>query len=235
MEFNQTPPALPPHHVHPSLKFVMLVFAVILIGALGYLVYDQRTAPDATDYSAPSVKKNTEQAAETPTDKTTTTTDETANWKTYNNNLYGFGFKFPSGYGEVKLTLSDFVANQTPAAKGKEIDLTFSTNSFLDGGAITKDFEANRGAASYEVRSLTYTNGSCTVNTRPAVRCELVKNANKTDSYLMQVESFGEQELLAVSKLGTSSEFLFLSFRHKKTDSATRAELKNILTTFSVK
>jgi len=46
-------------HATTSMKVLLLVFAILLVGALGYMVYQQNTAPDETDYSTNVVKKST--------------------------------------------------------------------------------------------------------------------------------------------------------------------------------
>ncbi len=72
-------------HATTSLKVLLLVFAIVLVGALAYLVWAQNTAPDTTDNSATTVKKTA-----------TATTGETADWKTYTNETYGFSIKYPA-------------------------------------------------------------------------------------------------------------------------------------------
>ena len=74
-------------HASVSLKVLLLIFGVLLAVTLGYMVWDQNTASDATDNSAPKVK-------EEATTETTTTADETADWKTYTNSDYGFTLTF---------------------------------------------------------------------------------------------------------------------------------------------
>jgi len=44
-------------HATVSLKVMLLIFALILVGALAYLVWQQNRAVDTTDYSAPATKK----------------------------------------------------------------------------------------------------------------------------------------------------------------------------------
>ncbi len=85
-------PQLPAHHVSPSMKNLMLVFAIVLVGALAYLVWASNTAPDTTDNSATTVKKTA-----------TATTDETTDWKTYTNAVVKLTFQYPATYsaGEV--------------------------------------------------------------------------------------------------------------------------------------
>ncbi|MDP3993008.1 MAG: hypothetical protein Q8Q05_02245 [bacterium] len=74
---------LPPHHAPTGLKLWLAVFGVVLVIALGYLVWAQNTAPDTTDNSAATVKK------------TATTSDETADWKTHSDIEFSFYFKYP--------------------------------------------------------------------------------------------------------------------------------------------
>lgn len=89
MQLNETTPlALPPHHAPTSLKTLLLIFGVLVVAALGYLVWAQNSDPDATDYSATSVKKPETKAA----------ADETASWKTYTNTKYSFIFKYPADW-----------------------------------------------------------------------------------------------------------------------------------------
>lgn len=61
-------------HATTSLKVLLLIFAVVLIAALGYFVYQTNTTPDSTDYSAKTVKDAaaTNDATETATTETTT-------------------------------------------------------------------------------------------------------------------------------------------------------------------
>lgn len=74
-------------HASTSLKVILLVFALVLVGTLGYLVWDFNRTPDTTDYSTPVAKKKTE---------TTTTADETADWKNYTNREQGFSVNYPN-------------------------------------------------------------------------------------------------------------------------------------------
>lgn len=46
-------------HATTSMKVVLLVFAIVLVGALAYLVWTANTAPDTTDYSPVKVRENT--------------------------------------------------------------------------------------------------------------------------------------------------------------------------------
>ena len=78
-------------HAAVSLKVILLIFAIVLVGVLGYLVWDYQTAPDTADYSVPKLTKQTDS---TPAAETETEADETAEWKTYSNTEFGFGLTF---------------------------------------------------------------------------------------------------------------------------------------------
>lgn len=99
---------LPPHHAPMSLKIVLLLFALVVVGALSYLVLSDRgTSDDAEEAAAVVVKKKT-----TATSTATKTTDETADWKTYSNTVYGFSLKYPNDW---KLSSSTIDSYQAPA------------------------------------------------------------------------------------------------------------------------
>ena len=72
-------------HATTSLKVLLLVFAIVLVGALAYLVWAQNTAPDTTDNSAATTKK-------------TTAADEAAGWKTYTDSVAKLTFQYPPTY-----------------------------------------------------------------------------------------------------------------------------------------
>lgn len=74
-----------------SLKVVLLVFAIVLVGALAYLVWAQNTAPDLADNAA--VMKKT-----TSTTPTLTKTDSTDSWKTYTDPTYYYSLKYPADW-----------------------------------------------------------------------------------------------------------------------------------------
>ena len=113
MELNET------HTEHEqattSLKVVLLVFAIVLVGALAYLVWAQNTAPDTPDNSAAVIKKTPTTPSTTSTTPSTTKTDSTDSWKTYTNSDYGFTLTFGDlwkGY-KVKATTIDSASTIT--------------------------------------------------------------------------------------------------------------------------
>lgn len=80
---------LPPHHAPTGLKLWLAVFGVVLVIALGYLVWVQNSAPDTTDYSA---NKTINELA---TVEKGTFTKGTDGFTTYTNTNLGFSFKYP--------------------------------------------------------------------------------------------------------------------------------------------
>lgn len=72
-------------HASVSLKVLLLIFGVLLTGTLGYMIWDQNTAADTTDNTAPSVKQ---EAVMETTDELKTFKTPTA--LTYTNSDLGF-------------------------------------------------------------------------------------------------------------------------------------------------
>lgn len=70
-------------HASTSMKVILLVFAVVLVGVLGYLVWQQNNTQDDTDYSLPKASQ-----------KTTETTAESTT-KVYTDSTNKFGFSYP--------------------------------------------------------------------------------------------------------------------------------------------
>jgi len=102
-------PELPAHHVSKSLKVLMLVFAIMLVGGLGYLVWYQNTTSDTTEETTVTTKKTTGSTS-------TTTTDTTASWKTLTNTKYGYSFKYPTGATLVGTTGQEATVTSTALA-----------------------------------------------------------------------------------------------------------------------
>lgn len=89
MELNE--PFEGHEHATTSLKVVLLVFAIVLVGALAYLIQATYSQPDTTEETAPSVKDKTEQAATLSEDCPTATADQ----KAYESANLGFCFVYP--------------------------------------------------------------------------------------------------------------------------------------------
>jgi len=62
-------------HASTSLKVILLVFAIVLVGTLGYLVWDFNRTPDTTDNSTPVAKKKTENTTTNSTNQSNKTSN----------------------------------------------------------------------------------------------------------------------------------------------------------------
>ncbi|MDO8649981.1 MAG: hypothetical protein Q7K33_01575 [Candidatus Berkelbacteria bacterium] len=66
-----------------NLKILLLVFAVVLVGALCYLVWTQNTVTDTTDYANSNIKS---------------ANVDTSTWKVYTNNQQGYQVSRPQSW-----------------------------------------------------------------------------------------------------------------------------------------
>lgn len=117
-------------HATTSLKVVLLVFAIVLVGALAYLVWAQNTAPDTTDNST-AVTNTTKPTTTDNSSGSGSTTDETADWKTYTNSIIGFSFKYPpKTYTSSKEETDQFVLYAEEGGQWQfQIDWKETTNN----------------------------------------------------------------------------------------------------------
>lgn len=131
-------------HATTSLKVVLLVFAIVLVGALSYLVWASNTAPDTTDNSATTVKP---------------TTISTTDWKTYTGTADNYTFKYPKGWildssgaqWSVTLTSPETVKSNKDCAEpceGAGPDITF------DSFASPKDLANTADPASVNIKTV---------------------------------------------------------------------------------
>lgn len=77
-------------HASTSLKVVLLIFAIVLVGVLTYLVWNQNNQTDTTDYASPTVKT---------TETATTSETDDRNLITIPKDQGNFQFELPTGYG----------------------------------------------------------------------------------------------------------------------------------------
>ena len=82
-EFPQQTPALPPHHVALSMKIIMLIFVLVVVGALAWFVWDFKSTPDSADETSVSTTSHNV----VPTD-----------WKTYTSTTAYYSFKYPADW-----------------------------------------------------------------------------------------------------------------------------------------
>jgi len=80
----------PSHHrIIPN--WLLLICAIVLIIALGYLVWFYCVKKDETANTVPTATTNTNV-------NSNTNSAATADWKTYTNSTYGFSFKYPKDW-----------------------------------------------------------------------------------------------------------------------------------------
>lgn len=121
----------PSEHASVSLKTILLVFAIVLIGTLGYLVYQQNTEVDNTDYSVPKTTKT-----ETKTEETVTET--TAETKTVNRFAIDKAGKYlitlPDGYTTAEASgVEKFIPTKDERLVSLADSLTFNLNKTVTG------------------------------------------------------------------------------------------------------
>jgi|GEM_PF-2222878 len=91
MELNEL--HAPEEQASSLLKVLLGVFAGVLILALGFFVYQEnRTSYDSNTTVKPSGSSSSNNSE--------ATADETASWKTYTSEEYGFSFKYPENWAE---------------------------------------------------------------------------------------------------------------------------------------
>ncbi|PJB83519.1 MAG: hypothetical protein CO088_01275 [Candidatus Yonathbacteria bacterium CG_4_9_14_0_8_um_filter_46_47] len=84
-------------------NIILVVVIVILVGAIGYFVFIKKSEPIAQQStSTPTQTKTplppTSTPTKTPAYSTPAPKDETANWKSYRNDQYGFELKYPEDW-----------------------------------------------------------------------------------------------------------------------------------------
>lgn len=183
---------LPPHHAPTGLKIWLAVFGVVLVVALGYLVWVSNTAPDTTDNSAAVIKKSTKK-----TEATTTApakTDETADWGTYASVIFGYTIKYPNDW-EYK----DFTNEITLSAAEKNLVMFRPKTTKVDylhlvsvrSGTVA---EAVADAKETFKTSSTFVGEeSTTINGQSATKITFQNNGNssvKPTRYILQGNNF---------------------------------------------
>jgi hypothetical protein len=103
-------PELPPHHVSGSMKVLMLILALVVIAALGYLVWFQNSMPTGEEDNSVNPVKTTNGSTTTVGSGTTGSTSTasgtsaTANWKTYTNSTLGYTVQYPTDWSTKDFT-----------------------------------------------------------------------------------------------------------------------------------
>lgn len=97
------------------MKVILFIFALVLVGSLGYFVWQQNTAPDTADNSA-VVKKNSP-----------VTDSAIASWKTYTNTTYKFSIMYPTTW-----TYREFPDTKTGAGFRLATNAEDPSNEFIN-------------------------------------------------------------------------------------------------------
>ena len=113
------------------MKLILITIPVILIFAASYFFLQ-------SDFFKPREPVAVVVSTITQTPTPITTTDETANWKTYLNEKYGFGFRYPFSWGELQEKTVIYGPNEYE--RGKRLFLIFSKNSRVRASGLSSDF-----------------------------------------------------------------------------------------------
>jgi len=95
-------------------NIALIVVIVILVGAVGYFAFVNKSEP-ITGQPTPTPTQTNTAVSPTPTPQ-----GETANWKTYRDTTYGFGIKYPSNWNLKNNVLSFSTKNGYTATFGVE-------------------------------------------------------------------------------------------------------------------
>lgn len=143
----------PEENASVSLKIILLIFAVVLVGALGYFVWQQNTEPTTTDYSGVNLQ-TTDELAEVPADPcdfsnvkatlTAATTYDILGGENFSTLVCGYIYtrEQDMGLGEVDIRNVAYVAVKAfQDAKFKaKIEETISSEGNTVNGKIGSDY-----------------------------------------------------------------------------------------------
>lgn len=106
-----------------TILLILIILAVGILAAIGGYYYGVKVATPTTTTTTSKITTTAVGAI------TTTTAVNTANWKTYTNDQYGFSFKYPGDWKTISRTSTE--------EKKQGIDVNgFSINSKLDEAPI---------------------------------------------------------------------------------------------------
>src|SRR5258706_6434404 len=135
-ENNPTSPTIPAIKSlnNNSLIGVLIVLVLILLGATGFLAYQnyllrqQVTKSQVSTYSSPSPSS---------------TTDETANWKEYVSSKFGFSFKYPAEGLKIREGVSPdkfvYIESTQMIQPGQQVPYYFYVGKFNVPSGISID------------------------------------------------------------------------------------------------
>lgn len=192
---------------------VVLTGLLVIFVCLGGLFYWRLQVADNSDVAGPIGRmllsdKNAFRASLTPT----SSISETANWKTYTNNQYGFSFKYPSELGD-------------PQGNGESFTAYFQGNQGYPYSMIIDVTPGEKSLDEYliqldKTRNTTYKNIPIEVAGRNAIQRDLY-----------DIKDFPQIETFIDATPKTIIQILLMS--HKGSDIKTQRGLTNqILSTF---
>lgn len=136
-------------HASVSLKVILLIFAVVLVGVLSYLVWQNNNTVYEIDNTSPAVFNENSQSEEA----TAELMKNTAGWKTFESEELGMSFRYPPSFGEVttETIIGKVFNNETEEFEnaGQSFYVYFSNFSSgderIEACAVTPNFASDRG------------------------------------------------------------------------------------------
>lgn len=164
MELNE--PFEGHEHATTSLKVILLVFSIVVIGALAYLMGATYGQPEVAEEVAPSVKDKTEgQTTTTEEDGTEMVNDETVGWTTYSSTTPQISFKYPKEIYKSVTERVDGLTLYKESGEQWQIDLNWKKASSNNLDTETAAYISDAGVSASE-----YTKTSTTIGGAPATK-----------------------------------------------------------------
>lgn len=145
-----------------------------------------------------------------PTSSTSKTADATAGWKNYKDDENGFSFKYPSEWGDPKVS-TDGPSTDPVEVKGYSNKITFPSSSekSVTVGFSTTDFSAPRHANYWEQisKQIASTCNELEKSNQVIVSGSCV--ANGKDGFMTKFDWFGDKPIVGVIYSGISKYPVF--------------------------
>ena len=127
----------------PLVSILAVILVLVLIGCVAYLSYTLgkdagKKEVEKPNVSASTITQQTDMTTETQTSITTTTTSPYDGWNTYENDKYGYSFKYPADW-ELNTDEADYDENAMVQITKGENSLVFSVKLSGVGGAPIND------------------------------------------------------------------------------------------------
>lgn len=151
--------------------------------------------------------------------------NETANWQTYRNEEYGFEFRYPANFGEVKLDLYD-------GQRGKALRGIFRLNDSLVFGGNTSDYDAGREASLVDTSGFVEVDGKF-YNKFGYDMPDAIRKINK-DCILVGKGMYGDVTLYDYGAICNLQSIIFpgIAFENRDQTIIDQTEFEKIISTF---